>query len=100
MEATVRAKTNSPKDRILQIIPADGWRARFREEDGRITSSRIACFALVEVSEPDGTTTEDVRAIDIGASGYAEFVTEAANFAGLVHEDDASAARDESIERI
>lgn len=37
------------KRRIVQIMPADGWRARFAEKaDGREWDDPLVCWALVE----------------------------------------------------
>lgn len=37
--------------RIVQIIPAGGWFARFCDEDGYILYRPVACFGLVEREE-------------------------------------------------
>src|SRR6266446_17396 len=37
--------------KILQIIPADGWRAHYRNEPGPDGVEPVVCFALVELVE-------------------------------------------------
>lgn len=75
-------------ERILQIIPADGWHAKYKEDDGAIMLCKVMCFALVAVTE-NGDVHEDVRAIDGDDEGLIEFAnTLSSNFAGLVHESD------------
>jgi hypothetical protein len=38
---------------ILQIIPAEGWRAVYIDDNGQRTILKLACFALVEVPTQD-----------------------------------------------
>jgi hypothetical protein len=34
-------------EKILQIIPADGWRAVYHKDDGTPVSENVACWAVV-----------------------------------------------------
>ncbi len=67
---------SAPK--ILQIIPADGWYAFFKEEEGSLDSAPLVCFALVE--NADGGN--EVRPMFWNES-QAEFADDYDNFEGI-----------------
>ena len=43
---TVQPKMNGSPLKILQIIPATGWHAHFRDNGGREVRRSLACWAL------------------------------------------------------
>lgn len=48
---------------ILQIIPADGWRAVYVDDDNHRTILSLACFALVEVPGPQDPQALPTRVV-------------------------------------
>ena len=69
-------------DRIVQIMPAEGWVASFQDEDGEEQLSALTCFALVETDE-DGKTYRSVRPMIWSDEGLIDIADEADTFAGL-----------------
>lgn len=70
-------------------MPADGWYAKYKNDDGTVNYDRVVCFALVDNVEPNGKHTQEVRAMDAdGDGGYTDFADQATNFLGLSHESD------------
>lgn len=69
-----------PAPKILQMMPADGWYAFFREEDDTIDFEPLVCFALTE--NADGVN--EVRPMfwqdDYGSVDFADDYD---NFEGL-----------------
>lgn len=61
--------------RILQIMPADGWVAEYKDGE---SGEPVLCFALVEFEE-DGVKFQEVRPMCPDSSGIA-FVDNASNF--------------------
>lgn len=47
--------------RITQLIPATGWWLRERAPNGVPDDNAVACFALVESGDVDGTTYQTIR---------------------------------------
>jgi hypothetical protein len=45
------------KERILQLLPAEGWEAMFEDED----NVTVVCFALVESTDEEGAVSSAVR---------------------------------------
>jgi hypothetical protein len=71
--------------KIIQIIPADGWRAHFKQDKGQPDAlDRVVCFALVELTER-GEKRQEVRPMSV-ADLVVEFCEETQNFSGLSHE--------------
>lgn len=70
--------------RIIQIIPAEGWFAKYRNDDGSVFYSPLVCFALVE--EKNGHTF--VRGMDADSSGIIDFADEPQNFLGFFKRDE------------
>lgn len=70
--------------KILQIIPAPGWYAKYREEDGSETISAmpLVCWALCEDEAHGGTFVEGC---DVDELGEIELAPEASNFCGYVY---------------
>lgn len=73
------------QDKILQIMPAEGWYATYEDEDGETTFSALVCFALVE-SEEEGKTHRAVRPMSWGSEGYVDFSDEDDTFSGLTRD--------------
>lgn len=72
------------KERILQLIPAEGWEAMFEDED----NVTVVCFALVESADDEGGVSSAVRPMaSIGDT--IEFCDDYPNYEGLVRADDA-----------
>lgn len=72
------------KKRILQIIPAQGWLAMFRNrETGNIETEPIPCWALVE--EENG----DRSVVGMDADSTLDFAEDMGNFVGYIHESQA-----------
>jgi hypothetical protein len=68
------------KERILQLLPADGWDAMFDDED----NVAVVCFALVESIDEEGAVSSAVR--PMGSIGNAiEFCDDYPNYVGLTH---------------
>jgi hypothetical protein len=67
-------------ERIVQIIPAEGWCALFQEEH-HISKIPLVCFALVERQDENGIETE-VKGMESGAEKKVSFSDEAGNFVG------------------
>lgn len=69
-------------ERIVQIIPATGWYAKYTHGNCAFNVSPIICFALVEWIHK-GRLCQEVRAIDPeNGLGYYDFAQAAPNFAG------------------
>jgi hypothetical protein len=43
--------------RVIQLLPADGWRAVYAGKDGKPWADRLVCWALV--ATPDGNNDRD-----------------------------------------
>ena len=72
------------KERILQILPAEGWEAMFEDED----NVTVICFALVETIDEEGGVSTAVRPMaSIGTD--IDFCDDYPNFEGLVRADEA-----------
>jgi len=69
-------------DKIVQIMPAEGWVAAYQDEDGEEQFSALTCFALVESNE-DGKTYRTVRPMIWGDEGMIDFADEGDTFTGL-----------------
>lgn len=83
--------------RILQLIPAEGWYGRIKNDVGSpVVSEAITCFALVE----DPTETEPVLKHRVEpmwwGEGRVEFCIETTNFIDIVRMTDEQ-ARSEHI---
>ena len=72
-----------PKRTISQIIPATGWCARYKLDDGSFTYGLVVCWALA-------TEDADVEPGVFGmeASDYVDFCEDAASFDGYIHESE------------
>lgn len=92
MEITVTKKTWLT-ERMIQIIPADGWHARYKQDDGKIELSRLQCFALVERTQERGGPEQTVHGMDADVDGHMEYCDEVSNFLGYVHKDDPDFSR-------
>ena len=49
-----------PSSQILQIIPAEGWKAHYKVEGEIDSLEPIVCFALVEETDTDGKKKQAV----------------------------------------
>lgn len=68
-------------DKILQIIPADGWYAQYRDKKDGLFAEPIICFALVEDDKDEFRSV--VGMIDGGEEcGYIEVCSDVSNFTG------------------
>ena len=65
-------------EKILQIIPASGWYAKFGDGDNAVFP--LACWALCQ--NEDGETY--VAGIDATPDGTTNFVEDADNFEGYI----------------
>jgi hypothetical protein len=61
-------------ERIVQILPADGWQAIYRLSDGKEAASCLVCFALIETMEGSGERFYTVKPMDNG--DYVSFCDE------------------------
>lgn len=80
-------------DKILQIIPAEGWFAVHRGENDQEALDPLVCFALVEITE-DGKSMRTVRPMS-WADDMVDFSDEADTFSGIVRSDDVHDDEDE-----
>mgnify|MGYP001580523367 CR=1 FL=1 len=64
----------------VQIIPADGWWAIYKAEDGSTIKSKIAALALDEEG--------DIVWLDQESRGWCEDATESLNFVGVFYDGD------------
>ncbi len=64
------------EEKILQIIPAEGWYAKFKDEPPLY--SKLVCFALIE---RDGGRC----VVPMNYSGYIDFCEKTEKFVGLVY---------------
>ena len=53
------------RSKVVQIIPSTGWMLRFKEEDGKITTTRSVCIALLEDGEVHFMDADNLGVIDI-----------------------------------
>lgn len=65
--------------KVIQLIPAQGWFIRYREEDGSITRSPAVCIALFN----DG----DMQFMDTDSGGFIDTCVDVSNFVSVEHED-------------
>lgn len=72
------------KKKILQIIPAAGWFAVYKNEGEPETLSPLACWALVE--DEEGNT--NVQGMD--ADDYVDFVEDIGNFSKYSHKPESA----------
>jgi hypothetical protein len=72
--------------KILQIMPADGWNAHYRNEGKPEVAERIVCFALVELLER-GERTQEVRPMSRSGAGV-HFCQDAPGFYKVSHESE------------
>ena len=70
------------KYKIISIIPADGWYAIYKQEDGSLLRVRVICLALIEYKDGE----RDVQALDY-SDGCASLCQDAENFDGIVFEE-------------
>lgn len=82
--------------KIIQMMPADGWYAFFKDEDGGMDYEPLVCFALT--SNAEGET--EIRPMS-WQDGFVDFCDEYDNFEGLekidMSEDDFELDLDEMI---
>jgi len=69
-------------DKIVQIMPAEGWVAAFEDEDGEEQIAALTCFALVETEE-EGKVYRSVRPMIWSDEGIIDFADEDDTFTGL-----------------
>lgn len=72
-------------EKILQIIPADGWMAKYENKEEPDILEAVVCFALVESFE-NGEALRTVRPMS-WVDTYVDFCDETSNFAGIVHKN-------------
>lgn len=65
-------------EKIMQMLPADGWQAVFSDYQGRPSMQDLICFALVETKE--GKT--EIRGVSTSASIPFFMVDNAVGFLG------------------
>lgn len=73
------------EEKILQIIPANGWSAKYTQEDGDFTSP-LVCWALVE--DEDGTR----RVVGLDGADYVDTAECAVNFQRYIYESESGSA--------
>lgn len=71
------------KERILQLLPAEGWEAMFEDED----NVAVVCFALVESTDEAGEVSSAVRPM-AGIGNAIEFCDDYPNYQGLTRADE------------
>lgn len=72
-------------ENILQIIPAQGWYAKYSQEGGTVEYSPLVCFAVVSrqyEDDPPLNHQTEVVGIDACSEGTTEPCDHASNFAG------------------
>ncbi len=69
--------------KILQIMPADGWKAHYRSDGQADVTELIVCFALVELLDR-GERTQEVRPMSRSDAGV-HFCQDAPNFHRISH---------------
>lgn len=72
--------TTAPK--IIQMMPAEGWYAFFKEEDDSMNFEPLVCFALTE--NADGET--EIRPM-FWQDSYVDFADDYDNFEGIEQVD-------------
>lgn len=72
-------------EKILQIIPVEGWLAKYENKGEPTIFEPVVCFALVESFET-GETLRTVRPM-CWADSYVEFCDEVNNFTGLINKN-------------
>ncbi len=86
---------SAPK--IIQMMPADGWYAFFKDEEGALDYEPLVCFALT--SNAEGET--EIRPMS-WQDGFVDFCDEYDNFEGLekidMSEDDFELDLDEMLD--
>lgn len=70
-------------EKILQIIPADGWEAMFEDED----SVPVVCFALAQSTDEQGAVSTEVRPM-VSLGDSIEFCDDYPNYMGVTRADD------------
>jgi hypothetical protein len=82
--------------KIVQMMPADGWYAFFKDEDGGMDYEPLVCFALT--SNAEGET--EIRPMS-WQDGFVDFCDEYDNFEGIekidLSDDDFDIEMDEEI---
>jgi hypothetical protein len=68
--------------KIIQMMPADGWYAFFKEEDESLNFEPLVCFALTE--NTDGET--EIRPM-FWQDSYVDFADDYDNFEGIEQVD-------------
>jgi hypothetical protein len=75
-----------PSSRILQIIPAEGWKAHYKNEDEAADFIEpIVCFALVEETDTNGKKKQTV--LPMSWSDYeVDFCENTGNFSKISYQ--------------
>ena len=67
---------NDTEPKIVQIIPAVGWRALYAQDDGTGEYSDLICWALLD--------NENVEPVDCDSTGYVDYTCRnTSNFVGV-----------------
>jgi hypothetical protein len=74
--------------RIVQIVPADGWYAEYRNDDGQRFHMRLVVWALVEGTEGIDRGVHEVRGLCCDADEGVDFADDVTNFIRYVHSND------------
>lgn len=76
--------------RILQLMPAEGWYARYKDSDEGFGFLRLICWALVENPEedPQEASNQYVEGMTASADGDTEFCGTFQGFAGYIYRPD------------
>lgn len=71
---------------VVQLIPADGWRAIMEDDSGKLSIQSLACFALVELKTdtPDGAPARIARPMVATIDGLIDDVDAIDEFLCLV----------------
>jgi len=74
-----------PSSRILQIIPAEGWKAHYKNKDEADFVEPVVCFALVEETDINGKKKQTV--LPMSWSEYeVDFCEKISNFSEISHQ--------------
>lgn len=66
----------SDEPKIIQIIPAVGWRVLYAEDDGNGYYVDLVCWALLD--------NENIEPVDTDSTGYVDYMCrETGNFVGV-----------------
>ena len=81
---------NKINKRIIQIMPSNGWKSVYVEEENKIVEYDLVCWALVQVTEIDefGNKEEYTQVEGVDGGDMTDFCQSASNFLGYQNPQD------------